>query len=64
MRGRPVSSDVVRAGVLWERAPGDARRLLWLFSDVRPEAGSQRKPAVARSPRRWRRRFSRFASGS
>jgi len=51
---RSPADDAPAPGVAWERAPGDSRRLLWLFGDGEEDHETDLKGTVA-APRavRW-----------
>ncbi|MGH7722728.1 MAG: hypothetical protein ACRENL_07860 [Candidatus Dormibacteria bacterium] len=55
MRRRRADGDLLE-GIEWERAPGEVRRLSWLFGEGEPEAVPQKAPIRERRPRWWAQR--------
>jgi hypothetical protein len=58
MKRSPVD-DAAAPGVEWERAPGDSRRLLWLFGDAEHDKSTDLRgnAATPRPVRWWRKRL-------
>jgi hypothetical protein len=65
MKRSPVD-DAAAPGVEWERAPGDSRRLLWLFGDgERDQPADLKGNATApRLVRWWRQRVEHTGTRS